>query len=153
MGFHELHMCGLGAWMLVARHVKTARTLVRLLASIVVVGVMGAGLAGCGGDVKQRTVALTTSDRGETWDAVLPSPVVSSQAMIEPGDELFGRRDATLAIRNDEPLMGVDSSWPEARRPTLDRTGRLNLWRSPESVLYFRSHDVRREYRTHYYRW
>lgn len=148
MGFHDMRVCVQMMW--------PARALVRGtergLAMACVACLLGTGLSGCGTAVKERSVALTTSDRGESWSAVLPSPVVSQEAMIEPGDALYGRRDATLAIRADDPLMGVEASWPEATRPSLDRTRRLNLWRSPESVLYFRSHDVRREYRTYYVR-
>lgn len=148
MGFHDMQMCVQTIW----RARTVVRSAVCLLALACVAGLMGAGLSGCGTTVKQRQVALTTSDRDESWSAVLPSPVVSAQAMIEPGDALYDRRDPTLAIRADEPVMGVASSWPDVDRPSLERARRINLWRSPESVLYFRSYDVRRERRTYYVR-
>jgi hypothetical protein len=60
---------------------------------------------------------------------------VSDPRLVGPE---YGRRDATLALR--EPATAFDfDSWPAAPQPTLDQARRLFISDTPTQFLYFNS--------------
>lgn len=106
-------------------------------------------LVGCGSSVPHRRASLSPSGAGDSWHAVLPSPIVSASDEIGQGDLAYARRDDALALRADAPLNGVAESWPSPERPSLAQTRRLYLNNRPETVVYFRDSDRRRTYRAY----
>ncbi len=122
-----------------------AQTLLRLVA----VSLIPLFFAACGSAVPHRRASLSPSGAGESWHAVLPSPVVTAYDEIGPHDLAYSRRDSELAIRSEATVNGVADSWPSPERPSLSQTRRLYLNNRPETVVYFRDSYQLRTYRTY----
>lgn len=102
------------------------------------------GLGGCGSTVPARRASLTPGGQGASWDVVLPSLAVSEADRIAPGDPVYERRDAALALREPEAIDGIDASFPALERPSLAYSRRLILPANADTVIYMRGHPYRR---------
>lgn len=126
----------------------SAGTIVLLLGALALTPLAG----GCGSAVPHRRASLgPAGTAANSWHVVLPSPVTSEYGEIQPGDAAYARRDMALALRPELGVDGVADSWPSPERPSLSETRRLYLNSRPETMVYFRSSNQRRTYRTYAY--
>jgi len=102
-------------------------------------------LAGCAPGPRDARVALAPRQapaaepaQGGAWQAVLPGTVVSGLLAPEESPHWIEvRRDASLTPRPIEPLLASES-WPEPRRPSLERPRFVRVIRSADGFIYYR---------------
>jgi hypothetical protein len=107
-------------------------------------GVIGAGigLGGCASEVPRYSSGLWVGDQGHANEVVFDGEAVAL-AREANGVEVAVApwRDEQLSIRGPESAY-EQAAWPDWRRPTLDRPGRVWFSTQTNSYVYFRQEGV-----------
>lgn len=74
-------------------------------------------------------------NQGAAWEVVLPGRGIGP-FVAGAESPAADRRDASLNIRTNEPVLAL-GSWPEAPRASLDRRRTLHIPDQADQYLYF----------------
>lgn len=112
------------------------------IASTIVVGAACAALSGCATEVPRYSSGLWVGDQGHANEVVFDGAAVAASREANGVEVAVAPwRDAHLSIRGPESAY-EQAAWPDRRRPTLDRPGRVWFSTQSNSYVYFRQEGV-----------
>jgi hypothetical protein len=99
-------------------------------------------MAGCAAPVPRYSQGLWVGDQGHANEVVFDGErVIAAREASGVQVALAPWRDASLSIRGPESAY-EQAAWPDRRRPTLDRPGRVWFTNQTNSFVYFRQEGV-----------